>query len=95
MSLKYVEYATITHELIRVTDEHVEVGLAAVARNALGALLDAQLPDIGTKVLAGERLGIVEGSKTAAEFYAPCAGRVVAVAEASCSCCDWLVRLAR
>lgn len=89
------EYVTVTHERVRLTDRFAEVGLSAVAQRALGTLLHAKLPDIGTTVEAGDYLGVVEGTKTAAAFYAPCAGRVVAVADAPASVSDWLVRLER
>lgn len=89
------EFVTTTHESVRLTDRFADVGLSAVARGALGTLLHAQLPEIGTKVEAGDHLGVVEGTKTAAEFYAPWAGLVVAVAEPPVSASDWLVRLER
>ncbi|MEO1380268.1 MAG: hypothetical protein AAFU69_07935 [Pseudomonadota bacterium] len=93
--MTHAEYVTTTHERVSLTECFADVGLAAVARSALGTVRHVQLPDIGTKVEAGDHLGVVEGTQTAAEFYAPCAGRVVAVADASASTSDWLVRLER
>lgn len=60
-------------------------------QEALGAARFVQFPAIGAFVRAGEHLGVVEGAMTAAEFYAPCAGRVVWTAGHDAELSDWFV----
>ena len=86
-----VEYITRTSERWRRRGRVVEVGLSPVMQKELGAARFVQLPAIGTLARAGEHLGVVEGTLTAAEFYAPCAGRVVWAARPDASTSDWLV----
>ena len=86
-----MEHFTPTGERWRKRGRVVEVRLSPAMQEALGAARVVQLPALGTLVRAGEHLGVVEGTLTAAEFYAPSAGRVVWTAEPDAEISDWLV----
>ncbi|MBM9593930.1 glycine cleavage system protein H, partial [Roseitranquillus sediminis] len=84
-------YITETGERVRERDGHIDVGLSAEAQAALGDLLHFQPPKIGAWINAGERLFVIEGTRSAAEFYAPDSGRVVSCAAASADIAGWFV----
>ena len=84
-------YITETGERVRERDGLVEVGLGTEALVALGTLVHLQSPKIGQWVNEGEHLFVVEGTLSAAEFYAPVYGRVVSCAASDASISDWLV----
>ena len=88
-----MEHITRTGERWRKRNGMIEVGLSTAMQEGLGAARFVQLPAIGTFARAGEHLGVVEGTLTAAEFYAPCDGRVVWVARSDAKISDWLVRI--
>lgn len=89
-----IEHITPTGERWRMRREVVEVGLSSAMQQELGAARFVQLPAIGAFIGAGDHLGVVEGALTSAEFYAPCAGRVVWAAEPDAKISDWLVGIA-
>lgn len=84
-------YITETGERVRERDGLVEVGLSVEAQASLGVSLYVQMPEIGSWVLKEEHLFVVEGTLTAAEFYAPIGGRVVSCAASDAFISDWLV----
>lgn len=84
-------YTTETGERVREREGLVEVGLSPKAQAALGHLLHFQPPKIGEKVKAGDHLFVVEGTLSAAEFYAPVSGRVFSSATFPANIGDWLV----
>ena len=84
-------YISETGERLRERDGLVEVGLGTEAQAALGQLVHLQSPEIGLWVNEGEHLFVVEGTLSAAEFYAPARGRVVSCAASDASISDWLV----
>lgn len=73
--LKY----TNTHEWLDDSVGDVRVGITDHAQQLLGDLVFIQLPEVGQTVLAGDELGVLESVKAASDYYAPVAGRVVAV----------------
>lgn len=89
-----MEHITRTGERWRKRNGMIEVGLSPAMQEGLGTARFVQLPAIGAFARAGEHLGVVEGTLTAAEFYAPCDGRVVWAARPNASISDWLVGIA-
>ena len=71
---------TAEHEWIsRTADDTVRVGITDFAQSSLGDVVYVQLPDVGTKVAAGESFGEVESTKSVSDLYAPVTATVVAV----------------
>jgi glycine cleavage system H protein len=69
------------HEWVRVDAGRARVGITDYAQDALGDIVYVDLPEVGTDVEAGGKLGEVESTKSVSEIYAPVAGTVVAVNE--------------
>lgn len=59
----------------------VRVGITAVAADALGEVVFADLPEVGDTVTAGEVCGEVESTKSVSDLYCPVSGEVTAVNE--------------
>ncbi|BCW73498.1 glycine cleavage system protein GcvH [Arthrobacter sp. NicSoilB8] len=57
----------------------VGIGISAVAADALGDIVYVDLPEVGTKVTAGETCGEVESTKSVSDLYAPVTGKVTAI----------------
>ncbi|MDT3400014.1 glycine cleavage system protein GcvH [Streptomyces sp. B1866] len=55
------------------------VGITEFAANALGDVVFAQLPDVGSAVTAGESCGELESTKSVSDLYAPVSGEVTEV----------------
>ena len=66
------------HEWINATGR---VGITAVAADALGEVVFADLPEVGDTVTAGEVCGEVESTKSVSDLYCPVSGEVTAVNE--------------
>jgi glycine cleavage system H protein len=78
-NLKY----TATHEWVRSEpDGTLAVGITDFAQDALGDIVFVEFPKPGTKVRAGEAVGVVESVKAASDIYAPVSGEVVATNDA-------------
>lgn len=74
---------TPEHEWVRRTgDDTVRVGITDFAQSSLGDVVYVQLPDVGTKVAAGESFGEVESTKSVSDLYAPISATVVAINDA-------------
>ena len=74
------------HEWINATGDNivgttVRVGITAVAADALGEVVFADLPEVGDTVTAGEGCGEVESTKSVSDLYCPVSGEVTAVNE--------------
>lgn len=79
------------------------VGISNYAQEALGDVVYAQLPDVGTNLSQKDECGALESVKAASELYSPVSGKVTekntAVEETpgliNTSCYDkgWLFRL--
>jgi glycine cleavage system H protein len=79
--LKY----TSEHEWVRSPGEaesSVRVGITHFAQDALGDIVFASLPEVGTEVEAGTPVGELESTKSVSDVYAPVSGKVVARNEA-------------
>jgi glycine cleavage system H protein len=69
---------TKTHEWSFVDDYHlIRVGITDFAQEELGDLVFIQLPDVDSRVTAGEKCAVVESVKTASDLYAPVSGEIV------------------
>lgn len=69
------------HEWIKVGGKTGRVGITHHAQEALGSVVFVELPEVGTRVAAGESLGVLESVKAASDYYSPVSGAVVAVNE--------------
>jgi glycine cleavage system H protein len=76
--LKY----TAEHEWIRVVGDSLRLGITDYAQEALGDIVFATLPAVGTEVTAGQSFGEVESTKSVSDVYAPLAGTITARNEA-------------
>ena len=73
--LKY----TKDHEWIRIEGDTGVVGITDFAQQQLGDVVFVELPEVGTKVTAGNSFGTIESVKAVSELYAPVTGEVTAV----------------
>lgn len=74
-----LKYAA-SHEWARLeADGTVTVGITDHAQEALGDVVFAESPALGSQVVAGKEAGVVESVKAASDIYAPISGEVVAV----------------
>ena len=72
-----------THEWARVEDDGtVTVGITDHAQDALGDVVYAETPELGSEVLAGQESGVVESVKAASDIFSPVSGEVIAVNDA-------------
>ncbi|HXY73276.1 MAG TPA: glycine cleavage system protein GcvH [Actinomycetota bacterium] len=71
--LKY----TKEHEWVRLEGPRAVVGITDFAQDALGDVVYADVPEVGTQVRAGEPFGEVESTKSVSDVYAPLTGNVV------------------
>ncbi|MFF3841110.1 glycine cleavage system protein GcvH [Streptomyces sp. NPDC001930] len=70
---------TKEHEWLSDAEEGVStVGITEYAANALGDVVYAQLPEVGSTVTAGETCGELESTKSVSDLYSPVTGEVVA-----------------
>jgi len=77
--LKY----TPEHEWLKAGDDGpVRVGITDFAQDQLGDIVYVQLPEVGSKVRAGDPCGELESTKSVSDLFAPVNGTVTAVNEA-------------
>ena len=70
------------HEWLSVAEDGVStVGITEFAANALGDVVFAQLPDVGSTVTAGESCGELESTKSVSDLYSPVGGEVTEINE--------------
>jgi glycine cleavage system H protein len=70
---------TKDHEWVLLTDGEATVGITDFAQEQLGDLVYFDLPDRGTQLRQGAKLGEVESVKAVSEIYAPISGEVVEI----------------
>jgi glycine cleavage system H protein len=68
---------TRDHEWVRVEDGRARVGITDFAQDALGDVVYADLPEVGTTVTAGEPFGEVESTKSVSDVFSPVTGTIV------------------
>lgn len=74
-TLKY----TREHEWVKITDEGVTVGITKYAAEQLGDIIFVELPSVGVKFAAGDKMAVLESVKAVSDVYAPISGEVVKV----------------
>jgi glycine cleavage system H protein len=70
-----------SHEWVLVDGESARVGISDHAQDALGQIVDVQLPIVGDAVVAGRAVAEVESSKSVSDIGSPVSGTVVLVNE--------------
>lgn len=70
---------TKDHEWIEPAADRGRVGITDYAQQHLGDVVYVELPDVGTKLKAGQSFGTIESVKAVSELYSPVAGEVVEV----------------
>jgi glycine cleavage system H protein len=70
---------TREHEWARSQGEQVEVGITAYAAHQLGDVVFVELPQVGSRIIAGKPFGVVESVKSVSDLFAPLSGEVCAV----------------
>jgi glycine cleavage system H protein len=73
---------TKDHEWVRLTGDVAEVGITDFAQQQLGDVVYVELPDVGSRVTAGQSFGSIESVKAVSELFAPVNGEVAEVNEA-------------
>ena len=74
-----LKYAA-THEWARLEEDGtVTVGISDHAQAALGDVVYVELPEVGSRVAAGDEMAVVESVKAASDIYAPVTGEITAV----------------
>ena len=71
---------TTAHEWVTLEDGIATVGLQERAKEHIGEVVNMRFSEVGTKVKAGDSIGILESNKSAIELYAPLGGEIVEVA---------------
>jgi glycine cleavage system H protein len=68
---------TTEHEWVRPLEGGaVQFGITDFAQDALGDIVFVDLPEPGTRIIAGEPCGEVESTKSVSDVYAPVTGEV-------------------
>jgi len=67
------------HEWIELDGDTGRVGITDYAQQQLGDVVYIELPEVGTKLKAGQSFGTIESVKAVSELYAPVGGEVVEV----------------
>lgn len=73
-NLKY----TKEHEWVLIEGDTATIGITDFAQSALGDIVFAEVPEVGTSVSAGATFGVVESIKSVSDLYAPVTGEVIA-----------------
>jgi glycine cleavage system H protein len=70
------------HEWLSTAEDGVAtVGITEFAANALGDVVYAQLPEVGSTVTAGDTCGELESTKSVSDLYSPVTGEVTEINE--------------
>ncbi|KYN04069.1 PREDICTED: glycine cleavage system H protein, mitochondrial [Cyphomyrmex costatus] len=80
--LRDERWYTDKHEWITVDGKIGTVGISDYAQDALGDVVYAQLPDVGSTIKKHEECGALESVKAASELTSPVSGRVTSKNEA-------------
>ncbi|XP_060860735.1 glycine cleavage system H protein, mitochondrial [Metopolophium dirhodum] len=72
-------YYTDKHEWIDVKDNIGTIGISDYAQDALGDVVYAELPAVGTEVKIKDECGALESVKAASELYSPASGKVIEI----------------
>jgi glycine cleavage system H protein len=70
---------TKDHEWIEIAGDRGRIGITDFAQQQLGDVVYVDLPEVGSKLKAGQSFGTIESVKAVSELYAPVTGEVVEV----------------
>lgn len=73
---------TKEHEWVEVEIDEGIVGITEHAAKELGDITFVELPNIGTDLIVGDVLGVIESVKAASDIYCPASGTVCAINDA-------------
>ncbi|XP_046413059.1 glycine cleavage system H protein, mitochondrial [Neodiprion fabricii] len=73
---------TDKHEWVEINGKVGTIGISHYAQDALGDVVYAQLPDVGSSISQEDECGALESVKAASELYSPVSGKVVEKNEA-------------
>jgi glycine cleavage system H protein len=73
---QHLRYSKEHEWLSPVEDGVATIGITEFAANALGDVVYAQLPEVGSAVTAGETCGELESTKSVSDLYSPVTGEV-------------------
>ncbi|XP_067002259.1 glycine cleavage system H protein, mitochondrial [Anabrus simplex] len=68
---------TDKHEWVLIDGNVGTIGISDYAQDALGDVVYAQLPEVGTEIQQKDECGALESVKAASELYSPVSGKVV------------------
>ncbi|MGQ9473978.1 MAG: glycine cleavage system protein GcvH [Candidatus Caldatribacteriaceae bacterium] len=74
-------FYTPEHFWVKEMGEVVLCGITDHAQNELGDVVFVEMPQVGTTVKKGERVGDVESAKTISNLYAPLSGKILEINE--------------
>lgn len=72
---------TRSHEWIQREQLGATVGITDHAQSQLGDVIFVELPEVGKRLAPGERFGVIESVKAAADLYSPASGVIAAINE--------------
>lgn len=67
------------HEWVKIEGQQATVGITDHAQCALGDVVYIELPEVGSIIVKGKAIGVVESVKAVSDIYAPLSGVVRAV----------------
>ena len=70
------KYYSKSHEWAVIEGEEATVGVSAYAAKELGDITYVELPKMGSDVIVGDSVGVVESVKAASDVYSPLSGTV-------------------
>ena len=73
---------TEEHEWLLVEGDVATVGITWHAQDALGDIVFAELPEVGTQIGSGESAGELESVKAVSDVYMPASGEVLEINDA-------------
>src|SRR5690349_14541567 len=76
-----LRYST-DHEWVRVESGRVRMGITDYAQEALGDGIFVQIPDLGTRVAAGDSFAEVEATESVSDIYPPVSRTIVELNDA-------------
>ena len=69
-------YYTESHEWVQVNGDLATVGITDFAQSELGDIVFVELPDVNSRVSAGEPCGSIEAVKAVVDLISPLSGKV-------------------
>lgn len=73
------KYYSKSHEWAVIEGDEAIVGVSAYAAKELGDITYVEMPKIGSDVIVGDSVGVVESVKAASDVYSPLSGTVNAI----------------